>query len=63
MNIFGCLLMCLDPPLQSELCLLLLVLDDLADGPPALFYVQVRVKVHQVLVLLRGRCLVAVLCL
>lgn len=55
--------MCLDPPLQSELCLLLLVLDDLADGPPALFDVQVRVKVHQVLVLLRGRRFVAVLCL
>lgn len=55
------------PPLQSELRLLLLVFYDLADGPPggreALFDAQVRVEVHQVLVLLRGRCLVAVLCL
>lgn len=53
-------------PLQSELRLLLLVLDDLTDGLPggrdALLHGQVRVKVQQVLVLLRGRCLITVLC-
>lgn len=54
-------------PLQGELCLFLLVLDDLTDGLPggrdALFDGQVRVEVHQVLVFLRGRCLITVLCL
>ena len=53
-------------PLQSELCLFLLVLNDLTDGLPggrdALFDGQVWVKVRQVLVLLRGRCLITVLC-
>lgn len=53
-------------PLQRELCLLLLVLDDLTDGLPggrdALFDGQVWVKVRQVLVFLRGRCLITVLC-
>lgn len=52
-------------PLQGELRLLLLVLDDLADGLPgggdAVFDAQVGVEVQQVLVLLRGRELVAVL--
>lgn len=55
-----------DLPLQSELRLLLLVFDDLTDGLPgrgdqALFDAQVRVEVHQVLVLLGGRRLVTVL--
>lgn len=52
-------------PLQSELRLLLLVLDDLTDGfsgrDDVLFDAQFWVKVHQVLVLFRGRELVTVL--
>ena len=52
-------------PLERELCLLLLVLDDLTDGFPggrdAVFDAQLGVEVHQVLVVLRGRRLVAVL--
>lgn len=52
-------------PLQSQLRLLLLVLDDLTDGlsgrDHVVFDAQVWVKVQQVLVLLGGRELVAVL--
>lgn len=54
-----------DSPLQSELRLFLLVLDDLADGLPggrdALLDAQVQADVHQVLVLVRGQRLITVL--
>lgn len=48
-------------PLQGELRLLLLVLDDLADGLPGGGDAVFDTQVQQVLVVLRGRELVTVL--